>query len=427
MPSSQHHDHPQSLYRWLGRALLGLAAIALFVGILLYVPRWLYPPVNGQALRGVLPDRRVELETNRLRLQSDARTGVLQGLAGLALLAGAVAGWRQLRHTIQATQNQHELSRSGQITERFTRAIDQLGRQDQLEVVLGGIYALERIARDSFDDDRGTIAEVLTAYVRTHAPWPPTSPSPDTASTALDDLPDLQVRAPDVQAAVTVLGRGGFPDAVADRLDLGGVDLRKATLADADLRKASLAGSRLEESNLSRAQLQEANLARVWLRDVRLRSGQLQEANLVGAQLQGVDLRGAQLQKADLSGAQLQGAYLGVAQLQEASLSAAKLQEAFLGEADLRGANLAGAQLQEANLVGAQLDGATLAGAQLQHADLAGASLKAATLSDGDSGRSPANLQRARADHRTVWPVGFDPIAAGVVFVDETQGASQAD
>jgi hypothetical protein len=66
------------------------------------------------------------------------------------------------------------LSREGQITDRFTKAIDQLGALDgdgkpKLEIRLGGIYALERIARDS-ERDHGPIMEVLTAYVREHAP-----------------------------------------------------------------------------------------------------------------------------------------------------------------------------------------------------------------------------------------------------------------
>jgi hypothetical protein len=62
----------------------------------------------------------------------------------------------------------------GRVTERLTRAIDQLGHQN-LDVRLGCIYALERIAVDS-ERDRSTIAEVLTAFVRGHAPWPPSQP-----------------------------------------------------------------------------------------------------------------------------------------------------------------------------------------------------------------------------------------------------------
>ncbi|MFH1141500.1 MAG: hypothetical protein V1724_07575, partial [Chloroflexota bacterium] len=59
---------------------------------------------------------------------------------GLAIIVGASAlffTWRRI-----------QISQEGQITERFTRAIQQLG-DPKLEVRLGGIYALERIARDS--------------------------------------------------------------------------------------------------------------------------------------------------------------------------------------------------------------------------------------------------------------------------------------
>ena len=57
-----------------------------------------------------------------------------------------------------------QLNREGQITERFTHAIDQLGNTG-VDVRLGGIYALERIANDS-PRDRETIFEVLAAFIR---------------------------------------------------------------------------------------------------------------------------------------------------------------------------------------------------------------------------------------------------------------------
>jgi hypothetical protein len=57
----------------------------------------------------------------------------------------------------------HEIAREGQITDRFTKAIAQLGEQgpEKLAVRLGGIYALERIARDS-ERDHWPMMEVLT-------------------------------------------------------------------------------------------------------------------------------------------------------------------------------------------------------------------------------------------------------------------------
>src|SRR5262245_35597990 len=61
------------------------------------------------------------------------------------------------------------VGQQGQITERFTKAIEQLGDKERLMVRLGGIYALERIAKDSASD-HWSVMEVLTAFVREQAP-----------------------------------------------------------------------------------------------------------------------------------------------------------------------------------------------------------------------------------------------------------------
>jgi hypothetical protein len=94
--------------------------------------------------------------------ENEARKTLAQILGGMFVLAG-------LYSSLQA----FNLSREGQITDRFTKAIEQLGALDgtgkpKLEVRLGGIYSLERIARDS-DRDGWVIMEVLTAYIREHS------------------------------------------------------------------------------------------------------------------------------------------------------------------------------------------------------------------------------------------------------------------
>lgn len=75
----------------------------------------------------------------------------------------------------------------GHVTDRYSKAIEQLG-SDKIEIRLGGIYALERLMRDS-PNDQPTIIEVLAAYVRqtTSLSQPPAVPavigeSPDTAT-----------------------------------------------------------------------------------------------------------------------------------------------------------------------------------------------------------------------------------------------------
>ena len=71
-----------------------------------------------------------------------------------------------LRH-----EEQTSADRERRITESFAKAVEQLG-SDKLETRLGGIYTLERIARES-EREYWPIMETLTAFVREHAPWPP--------------------------------------------------------------------------------------------------------------------------------------------------------------------------------------------------------------------------------------------------------------
>jgi len=239
----------------------------LAVAVLLWVVLVLAPPwfVHDRSLAG-------------LTVQNQVRTTLLQGLGGVALLVGAYFTWRQLR-----------ITREGQITERFTRAIDQLGHA-HLDVRLGGIYALERIARDS-PGDRATIGEVLTAFIRSHAPWPPSLPGQYLETAPIDQVPKLQTRAADVQASLWVLGRGGFADALGEEqwLDLSAVDLRRA-----DLRNARLGDVDLRFAGLQRAFLAGAHLRGAYLDDSHLEGARLSAADLEGANLDGTYLQGAE-------------------------------------------------------------------------------------------------------------------------------------
>jgi hypothetical protein len=73
-------------------------------------------------------------------------------VGGVAVLYAGYIGWKRI-----------EVSQEGQITERFTRAIDQLG-SEKAEVKLGGIYSLGRIANDSKKDGIA-ILNILATYI----------------------------------------------------------------------------------------------------------------------------------------------------------------------------------------------------------------------------------------------------------------------
>ena len=108
---------------------------------------------------------------------------------------------------------------------------------------LGSVYALERIARDS-RKDHATVMEVLAAFVRERSreEWLTVEPE--------SEVPYRTTR-PDVQAAVTVIGRNG-PHST--------IDLRRAVLPWANLGGAHLRGAYLDKANLDHANLTGADL-----------------------------------------------------------------------------------------------------------------------------------------------------------------------
>jgi hypothetical protein len=267
--------------RWL-LALVGVVGAGLLLACVLWFPRLLYRPLTVQELdeAGLQGKERLDAISDRLKLQNDARATLLQGLGGGVVLLGVFFTWRQLRGT-----------QEGQITDRYTKAIDQLGAEKDLAVKVGGVYALERIARDS-PRDRRAISEVLCAYVRTaHRKTP-------------DEVPGqaLDQRAPDVSAAVAILGRWDREVSSAEDeqwRDLHGADLRDVQLRDARLQGAYLFGAQLQRAQLQGADLQEARLQDARLNGAYFDGTQLQRARLGGAQLQGAE----DLEKAALQGA----------------------------------------------------------------------------------------------------------------------------
>jgi len=81
---------------------------------------------------------------DRFEIENSARGTLGQMLSGVAVIAGLLFAWQQPGSASETLR----VSEEGQITERFTRAVDQLG-SDDATILLGGIYALDRIARDS--------------------------------------------------------------------------------------------------------------------------------------------------------------------------------------------------------------------------------------------------------------------------------------
>ncbi|WP_157985316.1 pentapeptide repeat-containing protein [Lentzea terrae] len=342
-----------AIIRPIAYVLGGLIALVFYVLAIWHAPEFL---VNRDVLSRVAPEQRLQAEHN-------ARLIVIS--VGGALVVGT---------GLLYTARNYRLAHRGQVTERFTKALERLG-SEELYVRIGGVHALEHVMRDS-SEHHGDTVEVLVAFIRDQAPRRSTESVPVTQwmhppiEPGVAALPEEP--AADVQAALTALGR---------RPDRAGCERAQINLCDLHLEGAQLKGARLAGVNLSNTQLHRADL----------RAVELQRADLRGTQLLSADLVDAQLQQADLRGAQLQGALLVDAQLQHADLRGARLQGAVLVEAHLYGTDLVGAEIQGESLRRARLRGAMLteaqfrdavrvAAAELQGESLTGMRLQRATL-----------------------------------------------
>ena len=259
----------------------------------------------------------VHAMVGRLRTLADAPTGeniaeTLNNLAqGSALLLGALVAAATLIFTLLRTWINERTTRAteeGLITDRINAAVASLGADKtvkgiedgkeythpNIEVRVGAILALERIAKRSLDVHI-QIMEILCAYIRENTKEKRERPRED------------------IQLALTVIGRRSEKAITMEPWGL--IDLRGTHLDHADLREA-----RLPNAQLTGAQLNGANLYGAELNRAYIIAAQLNEANLSWAQLNGADLSQAKLNRADLLAAQLNSARLLAAQLNGAHL-----------------------------------------------------------------------------------------------------------
>ncbi|MGW4544731.1 pentapeptide repeat-containing protein [Streptomyces chartreusis] len=340
------------------------AAAGLLVGAGLVVLGTVFVVLPGVVVDHDLAGASVPAQ-DRLKAVNDVRTTLLQVVGGLVVLFGAYATWRQLR----VSQDGLRATQEGYVTDRFSRAVDQLG-SDKLDVRIGGLHALWRIAEQSARD-REAIISIQAAYLRTHLPWPPAGPQSPAADVPINDIAPLETRAADAQVALIALG------VLCRHREQSWVNL-----SITDLRRADCDGLWFPEVNFDRACMEAAGLY---------------HANLTQASLVSVNLRHADLTTAIL---------------RRARCVLADLRAAKLVETDLRDADFTETDLREANLRKADAHGAVFHRADLRTADLRGTDLSTADLVE-------ARLTGALASEHTRWPADFDHTAAGVVHTDD--------
>jgi uncharacterized protein YjbI with pentapeptide repeats len=325
------------------RLLPGIAALLAFL-IMAYitlalVPRWL---VHGTGLT----------QSELLKARNDARSTVVQVLAATAVISG-----------LFFTARSYAASLSAQITERFSKAIGQLG-DPEVNVRIGALYALDRISRDS-RRDYATVVQVLVRFIRESA-------SSTADSHGIYSRPEQNVSG-DLQAALALLGNRVGVSEETERLQLAEVVLPSVELSSTQLDHVDLCHAHLDGASFSRASLRGAELSWASLHNAFLTNADMRGAALFSAHLEGSFLRGSDLRRADLGRADLSGAALSpvVDSDGEILVAPARLEGASFREAVLAGTDLRGVDLREVSgLTADQLAGAVTDEATKLPADL---------------------------------------------------------
>ena len=306
--------------------VLFLAVLAGLVVAVQIVPEW---QVNRASVRSAAVNAEAKTTpADVAALQNEMRKTFIQVVGGAFALFALYLTFRRVK-----------VAEQGHITDRYTKAIEQLGAltaagKPNVEVRLGAIYALERIAIDS-PRDHWTIMEVLTAYVRQNAPAQALTKKDN--KTAIEKGPVTEI-----QAILTVLGRrrrGRGREREGQRLDLCSSDLRGADFGEAHVEGALFSGTHLE-----------------------------------GASFQLAQAGGACFDKAHVEGARFDGAHLESTTFREAHLDVAEFYAANVEGAHFVGAHLEGVCFHEAHAEGARFNQAHLGGAMFDRANLKWAS-----------------------------------------------------
>jgi len=120
-----------------------------------------------------------------------------------------------------------------------------------LEVRIGAIYALERIAQDSLRDHI-QITEILCAYIREN--------SKTESLESTQDLIKRPIPREDIQTAITVLGRRGLTQKAVEVQNRYRLDLRRTDLSGVNFSEGDFSAGLFSECNLEAARFSKCDL-----------------------------------------------------------------------------------------------------------------------------------------------------------------------
>jgi hypothetical protein len=280
----------------IAAVLCALVAVALAIWL---IPGW---QVDRWRRAGISDEEKLA------ELGVQARSSMTQALGGLALIVTiAISAYQVNAARDSAEKNlgvaveNLALARQGQVSERFSRAVEQLGetdgnREPARDVRTGALFSVMRIGIDSELYTQPALLIVAT-YVRTHFA-PPTNPPPNGCKAHFkftQEQPDVANALGVVLHQIAARLRKKDKKAEKDKEDLLG-------LRGANLTGLALDGLNLSGFDLTGIKFSHASLARAKFRYAKLNRANFEDACLIGADLTGASVSGAKFTGATFTG-----------------------------------------------------------------------------------------------------------------------------
>ncbi|WP_199896483.1 pentapeptide repeat-containing protein [Streptomyces niger] len=326
-------DPARSFKKWTMR--ITLLAIAIFAALI-------WPPNIPESWWIIVrPDFTGLSKDELVTAQGQLR---LFGVQAFAAIGASIA--------LLYTARNFALARRGQVTDRFTKALERLS-SSQIYVRIGGILALKQILQDA-PNQAEDAAQVLQTFVHEH-------------TEEQGEIDGTECVLPDVQVALSALGhavhRAGTSLQLRTR-KLAGADLRGFRLENADL-----AGSSLKGAEISLCSLIDTDMSGIDATDANMSHSRFWDCDFFEGRLHKVEMEFADFSYATFNESEITPLYAYRARFSHCVMIGAKLSGVFR-ECDFRHANFITADLRGMNVVDANFEGAKFERANLDGADL---------------------------------------------------------
>ena len=295
--------------------------VLIIFTIIFTIILWLFPilQLRNQKLKKI----------EYLTLENEFRKTIAQIIGGILVLIGLVFTWEQLSDT----KNIIEISEERLITDRYSKAIDQLG-SNKTQIRLGGIYSLGQIA-NSAKEYIPVVNKVLATYIRQNYNYPNVNIHEELQAS----IDIITYRDSNYQTSITTSQGANLSNVILESYAFDGAILINAILNSSNVSQSSFVKSNLSGMSAYEADFKRANFKESTLSKSTLYGACFEQAILTGSIVKNADLRLANLKEANLSYCDLTGC----------NLTDANLNGAFLYNANLTNVKgLTKAQIQSA-------------------------------------------------------------------------------